>query len=166
MPFNQKSVKGKIIDPNITKQVCENTADPGTHLNDAQHGLHWRLKHSLPVDDGDIGKYVGSMARGIILAVCRSKTNRAVNDIVHEYKIEHFIEKEGQTDTVNIEFLTQNHKSPGIVAKLKTSSYPDSEKISFKIGTDSNSNILPCGAYKILFPRSTKISWHKPKVKN
>ena len=77
-------------------------------------------------------------------------------DTEHESKIEQYIEEDQQIDMVNIKFLNHNHNSPGIVAKLKTGSHQNSAKISLKIDTGRNSNVLPYCVYKILLPTSLK----------
>ena len=51
MPSDQKSRKDKNINGKIAKQAHANTVDPATHLDDAK----------------PMGRYVESVARGIIL---------------------------------------------------------------------------------------------------
>ena len=75
------------------------------------------------------------------------------------------MEQDGNIHTVNINFINSIAKSQGIISKLKTSSYQNSAKISYKVDTDSNSNILPFHLYKSHFPRSTKSYCHESKVK-
>ena len=60
------------------------------------------------------------------------------------------IEEDRETDTVNIKFFNSYSKRPGIIAKLKTSSYQHSAKID----TGTITNILSFCVYKILSPRS------------
>ena len=47
-----------------------------------------------------------------------------------EWELDEYTEEDGQIDKVNIEFINSNAESHGIVAKLKTSSYQNSVKIS------------------------------------
>ena len=54
---------------------------------------------------------------------------------------------------VNIEFINSKAKSPGIIAKLKTSTYQKGMNILYKTDTGNNKNILPFPIYNLLFPR-------------
>ena len=60
-----------------------------------------------------------------------------------EHKLDEYTEMDGQIDTVNIDFINSNAKSPGIIAKLKTSSYQNSVNVTYKISTGNNSVISP-----------------------
>ena len=71
-------------------------------------------------------------------------------------ELDKYTEEDRKIDTVNIDFINSNAKSPGIIAKLNTSSSQKPANISYKMDTGSNSHILPFYTYKILFPRSTK----------
>ena len=119
---------------NRAKQACVNTVDPATHLKDAQC----------------VERDIWNVTRIIIIEHCSEAWQRAVHKVEKEQ-----IEEDGKTDMVNIDFINCNAKSPGIIAKLKTSNYQSSADISYKIDTGSNSNIL--------FPRSTRklSSWAK-----
>ena len=90
-------------------------------------------------------------------AVCRTTRHRAVHKLKQdEVQLDKYTEEDGQIDMLNINFIKSNTKSPGLIAKLKTSSYQNIVKISYKVDIGSNSNILPFHIYKILFPRMTK----------
>ena len=75
------------------------------------------------------------------------------------------MEENGKNDTVNINFINSNAKRLSIIAKLKTSSYQNSAKISYKVGTGSNSNILPFHVNKIFSLDQQKSYCEEPKVK-
>ena len=90
-------------------------------------------------------------------------TDKAVHEV--EQELDEYREEDGQINMVNIAFTDTNAKTPGIIAKLKTSSYQNSVNILCKIDTASISNILPFCIYKFLFPRSTKNNYHELKVK-
>ena len=79
-------------------------------------------------------------------ALCRSVRHKAV-------KLDKYTEEDGQINMVNIDVINSNAKSPGIIAKLKTSSYQNGVNILYKIDMSSNSNILPFCIYRVLFPR-------------
>ena len=87
-------------------------------------------------------------------AVCRNARQSAVHEL--EQESDEYTEKDRQMDMVNIYFTNSNSNIPGIIAKLNTSIYQNSVKISYKADTGSNRNILPSCIYKGLFPRSTK----------
>ena len=74
-------------------------------------------------------------------AACRNTNHKAVHKVEQELDI--YTEKDGQVDTVNINFINSNAKSPGTIAKLKSSSYQNSVNILYKMDTGSNNNILP-----------------------
>ena len=57
-------------------------------------------------------------------------------------------EKDGQIDTLKMDFINFNVKSLGTIAKYKMGIY-----ISYKIDTGSDCNILPFHINKNLFPR-------------
>ena len=78
----------------------------------------------------------------------RHKKVHGIDQGINEYT-----EEDNQIDIVNIAFINSNAKSPGIIQKLMTSSYQNSENISYKTDTGSNSNTLPFHIYKIIFPR-------------
>ena len=82
-----------------------------------------------------------------ISAVCRS-SRQAV------HKLEEL--GDNQIDTVNTDIIHSNSRHPGIIAKLKTSSFLNSINVLYRIDTDSNSSKLPFCIFKILFPKSAK----------
>ena len=94
--------------------------------------------------------------------VCKSVRHKAVHKL--EQEINKNTEEDRQIDTVNIKLINSDAKTPRVIAKLKTSSCQKSVKISYKVDTDSNSNILSFCIYKILFLRSTKILLSELKV--
>ena len=53
-------------------------------------------------------------------AVCRSMGHKAVHKVA---ELEEHTEEGELIDTMNIDFINSNAKSPGIIEKLKTSSY-------------------------------------------
>ena len=65
--------------------------------------------------------------------------HKAVHEV--EQELDKYTEENGKVDIVNIDFINSNAKSLGIIAKFKTSSYQNSNNISYKIHTGNNSNI-------------------------
>ena len=54
-------------------------------------------------------------------AVCRGVRHKIVHGV--EQEIDDYPEENSHIDMVNTDFINSNAKSPGIIAKLKTSSY-------------------------------------------
>ena len=122
-----------------------NTADPATHLEDAQC----------------MGRDVGNIERWITLKHYAEAQDRAV----YEVELDESTEEDGQIDMVNMNFIKSNAKSPAIIAKLKLLVTINSEKISYQVDTGSNNNILPFHIYKILSLDGQKAIAKELKVK-
>ena len=81
-------------------------------------------------------------------------------------ELDEYTEEDGQIDMVNIDFIHSNAKSPGIIAKLKTSSYKTVQAFHIK-QTQAVTGIFFHFTYtKILFSRSTKMLLSQAKSKN
>ena len=66
-------------------------------------------------------------------AVCGSIRHRAVHEVEQdEVELDDHTEEDMQIYMVNTNFIHFHAKGPGIIAKLKTSSYQDSVKIHIK----------------------------------
>ena len=82
--------------------------------------------------------------------VCRSVGDITVYGV--EQEIDEYTE-DSQINTVNIDYINSNSKSPGIIAKLKDQLPKQCKHLVKKIDMGSNSNILPFHIYKFLFLR-------------
>ena len=66
-------------------------------------------------------------------AVCRSIRHRTVYRVEQdEAELDGYTEEDGHTELMNINCINFNAKSPGILAKLKTSHYQNSVKFNIK----------------------------------
>ena len=65
---------------------------------------------------------------------CRTTRHRAVHEVQQdEVVLDNHTEEDRKIDMVNINHINSNAKSPDIIAKLKTSIYQNSVKISYKV---------------------------------
>ena len=62
-------------------------------------------------------------------AVCRNIKHRAVHEVEQaNVELDEYTEEDRQIDRVIVNFINSNAKNPGIIAKVKTSSYQKSVK--------------------------------------
>ena len=73
-------------------------------------------------DAQHMGRHVGNVAKmNPFRAVSRGARHKEVHE--EEQELEKYTEEDRQIDMMNIDVINSNAKSPGIIIKLRTSSY-------------------------------------------